>query len=579
MISLRAIATAFIVLDWVAILVFFVSSGMLKGQEEAYLQETIESKTFTNPSLALKVVRLLAPYIEVPLKHYNSYNIIGTDYGKIYLGIKIDPDYCDKVLQNFVEEPSIYFNELNFLTDDLPDALMRSKLIPTVGRDLNPNTTYAVIPKKNSSTPRWFLDPKITMYYINRELHYHHRYGKEIACLYQEFSYIPGIATLFRKDYVASSATNYTYKYADKPQCFDGNKFFPRTLALDNKTECEKWFNYINSDAYKEEKRQKTIVFIRKISVGSHQGKGVQVVDEEEEKNLTETYQNGKLCGKIKKPVIVQRYVANPLLLMDHKFDFRIYMLIASTNPLVVFYHDGFLRVSLFEYDVNNKEKAMHLTNTAQSVKAMKKLANSMNSTMNEQELLDFQMWNLTRFTDYLVSIGKVESRDWLDEYLRPQFQHAMQHLVRMTQHMLYPGSQSYQLMGVDFMLDDDLNLWFIEANVGPELKGSPKQKEMLVSRMVYDLFEITTSFLKSRLKRIVKYVNWLENSGQIQIDEEGNVTIKKLEQRRKEFADITKNYFDEEFELSSDNTWVKIVDENIEGLARYNGMFDIECF
>ena len=145
MISLRAIATAFIVLDWVAILVFFVSSGMLKGQEEAYLQETIESKTFTNPSLALKVVRLLAPYNEVPLKHYNSYNIIGTDYGKIYLGIKIDPDYCDKVLQNFVEEPSIYFNELNFLTDDLPDALMRSKLIPTVGRDLNPNTTYAVV--------------------------------------------------------------------------------------------------------------------------------------------------------------------------------------------------------------------------------------------------------------------------------------------------------------------------------------------------------------------------------------------------------------------------------------------------
>jgi hypothetical protein len=44
-------------------------------------------------------------------------------------------------------------------------------------------------------------------------------------------------------------------------------------------------------------------------------------------------------------------------------------MLIASTDPLTLYYHDGFLRVSLLVYDKNSTEKSMHFTNTALSKK------------------------------------------------------------------------------------------------------------------------------------------------------------------------------------------------------------------
>ena len=74
-------------------------------------------------------------------------------------------------------------------------------------------------------------------------------------------------------------------------------------------------------------------------------------MDAELEKSIQIEYQNGSLCGSIYKNIVMQRYISNPLLIEGHKFDFRIYMLVASTNPLIVYYHDGFLRVSLELYD------------------------------------------------------------------------------------------------------------------------------------------------------------------------------------------------------------------------------------
>ena len=68
-------------------------------------------------------------------------------------------------------------------------------------------------------------------------------------------------------------------------------------------------------------------------------------------------------------PVIVQKYLKNPLLLNGYKFDLRIYVLVTSVNPLEVFiYRDGFGRFSTvpFSLDPNDcKNKYIHLTNVS----------------------------------------------------------------------------------------------------------------------------------------------------------------------------------------------------------------------
>ena len=76
--------------------------------------------------------------------------------------------------------------------------------------------------------------------------------------------------------------------------------------------------------------------------IGKSRGRGIQLISELSQVVYLE-------------PMVVQKYIPDPLLIRGFKFDMRIYVLVTSFNPLEAFlYNEGFARMSTQIYNLDS---------------------------------------------------------------------------------------------------------------------------------------------------------------------------------------------------------------------------------
>lgn len=75
----------------------------------------------------------------------------------------------------------------------------------------------------------------------------------------------------------------------------------------------------------------------------------------------------GQHSNGSEKTFIVQLYIDRPLLYQKRKFDIRQYMLITHIHGLMraYWFKEGYIRTSSYEFDIENFDREIHLTNDA----------------------------------------------------------------------------------------------------------------------------------------------------------------------------------------------------------------------
>lgn len=172
---------------------------------------------------------------------------------------------------------------------------------------------------------------------------------------WQRPNHFPGEKWMDRKGTMYQALRQYSFKY-DVPL-----DFVPETYILYKENDKHHFLQRLDNDGGMD------VPWVLKRSKASR-GRGVTMLGPRSTqlyalRNELKDGRNDRM-GR----TIIQSYIRNEWTYQGHKCDLRVYALVASVHPLIVYYHDGIVRTAIGSHNEENfTDTRAHLTNTSQN--------------------------------------------------------------------------------------------------------------------------------------------------------------------------------------------------------------------
>ncbi|XP_061691902.1 protein polyglycylase TTLL10 isoform X2 [Syngnathoides biaculeatus] len=274
-------------------------------------------------------------------------------------------------------------------------------------------------------------------------------------------------------------------------------EFIPTTFRMDVKEEREAFFA-LQGGANNNSSQ----MWICK-PTGLNQGRGIFLLRNLEDigtfklklQRLDDLRASTKMLHRQPQAYVVQHYIQRPLLLRGKKFDVRSYLLIACTSPYMVFFRHGYVRLTCDPYEPSSNNLSDHLTNQYMQKK------NPLYSQMKEDTV-----WSMESFNAYVnnwFQVAKALPRDWVLGAFTTCMQQIMTQCFFAVKPKLDRRLGFFDLIGCDFIVDEEFKVWLLEMNCNPALHVNCEVLKEVIPSTVEETLDLTLEiFNKCRLRQ-----------------------------------------------------------------------------
>ena len=266
---------------------------------------------------------------------------------------------------------------------------------------------------------------------------------------YQRVNHFPGTWCIGRKDNLLRSlrrARKYSFKSGRKPQnAFD---FHPTT--------------YILPEQYKEwtraTERDRSTTYIMKPKNSSN-ARRIKVIKPSKRKYIPRT----KSC-------ILQKYIEDPYLLKKKKFDIRLYVLVLSYDPLVIYlYNDGLVRFCSKSFTMNNTSRFTHCCNVSVNKKDNSYVAPESNTFSEGHDKWPLRcLWEILSKREGKEVVEQLQQT--IKDILVKTIIASEPEVVGKLKGIVKDSRKCFELFGFDVLIDNKLKPWILECNISPSL-------------------------------------------------------------------------------------------------------------
>uniref|UniRef100_A0A670IFC1 Tubulin--tyrosine ligase-like protein 5 n=1 Tax=Podarcis muralis TaxID=64176 RepID=A0A670IFC1_PODMU len=176
----------------------------------------------------------------------------------------------------------------------------------------------------------------------------------------------------------------------------------------------------------------------------------------------------------------------------DFKFDVRLYVLVTSYDPLVIYlYEEGLARFATVRYDQgakNIKNQFMHLTNYSVNKKSGDYVS------CDDPEVEDYgNKWSMSAMLRYLKQEGKDTTALMasVEDLIIKTILSAELVIAAACKAFLPHRGVCFELYGFDVLIDSSLKPWLLEVNLSPSLACDAPLDLKIKASMISDMFTL----------------------------------------------------------------------------------------